>query len=122
METSAEHLVNLPGIGEPLTAGDPPLSQTAQLPHPLSQTSLRNAQWFDLCPMTNLFFKETVEVVKEIAPRWRTQDMHAIMQQLREAYQSKKPPCFKIREDTPNNVQLMLHAWQHNPEGVPTAI
>ena len=30
-----EHLTNLPGIGEPLTAGDPPLSQTRQLPHPL---------------------------------------------------------------------------------------
>ena len=30
-----EHLVNLLGIGEPLTAGDPPLSQTEQLPHPL---------------------------------------------------------------------------------------
>ena len=31
-----EHLANLPGIGEPLTAGgDPPLSQTGQLPHPL---------------------------------------------------------------------------------------
>ena len=38
------------------------------------------------------------------------------------AYQSKKPPCFKIREDTPDNMQLMLHAWQHNPEGVPTTI
>ena len=31
-----EHLANLPGIGEPLTAGDPPLSQTGQLPCPLS--------------------------------------------------------------------------------------
>ena len=31
----SEHLANLPGIGEPLTAGDPPLSQTRQLPHPL---------------------------------------------------------------------------------------
>ena len=30
-----EHLANLPGIGEPLTAGDPLLSQTGQLPHPL---------------------------------------------------------------------------------------
>ena len=30
-----EHLANLLGIGEPLTAGDPPLSQTRQLPHPL---------------------------------------------------------------------------------------
>ena len=30
-----EHLANLPGIGEPLTAGDPPLSQTGQLPCPL---------------------------------------------------------------------------------------
>ena len=74
-----EHLVNLPGIREPLTAGDPPLSQTGQLPHSLSQTSLRKVQWFDLCPMTDPFFKETVEVVKEIAPTWRTQDMHAIM-------------------------------------------
>ena len=36
METSAEHLVNLPEIGEPLTAGDPPLSQTGQLPRRLS--------------------------------------------------------------------------------------
>ena len=74
-----EHLANLPGIREPLTAGDPPLSQTGQLPHPLSQTSLRKAQWFNLCPMTDPFFKEMVEVVKEIAPVWCMRDMHAIM-------------------------------------------
>ena len=72
--------------------------------------------------MTDPFFKETVEVVKEIAPAWCMWDMHAIMRQLREAYQLKKPPCFKIREDTPNDMQSMLHAWQRNPEGVPTAI
>ena len=117
-----EHLVNPPGIREPLTVGDPLLSQTRQLPHPLSWTSLRKAQWFDLCPMTDLFFKETVEVVKEIAPTWRMWDMHAIMRWLREAYQSKKPTCFEIREDTPDNMQSMLFLWQHNPEGVPTAI
>ena len=74
-----EHLVNLLGIGEPLTAGDSPLSQTGQLPCPLGQTSLRKAQWFNLCPMTDLVFKETVEVMKEIAPMWHMQDMHAIM-------------------------------------------
>ena len=74
-----EHLANLPGIREPLTAGDPPLSQTRQLPHPLHQTSLRKAQWFDLCPMTDLFFKEMVEVMKEIAPAWHMRDMHTIM-------------------------------------------
>ena len=74
-----EHLVNLLVIGEPLTAGDPPLSQTRQLPHPLGQTSLRKAQWFDLCPMTDPFFKEMVEVMKEIAPMWRMRDMHATM-------------------------------------------
>ena len=39
-----EHLAGLLGIGEPLTAGDPLLSQTRQLPHPLGQTSLRKAQ------------------------------------------------------------------------------
>ena len=65
---------------------DPLLSQTGKLPHPLGQTSLRKVQWFDLCPMTDPFFKETVEVVKEIAPTWHTQDMHTIMQQLCEAY------------------------------------
>ena len=70
-----ENWVNLPGIGEPLTAGDPLLSQTGQLPHPLSQTSLRKAQWFDLCPMTNPFFKDMVEVMKEIAPRCATWDI-----------------------------------------------
>ena len=48
--------------------------------------------------------------------------MHAIMQQLHEAYQSKKPMCFEIREDTPDNMRSMLSSWQHNPEGVPTAI
>ena len=74
-----EHLANLPGIREPLTAGDPLLSQTGQLPCPLGRTSLRKAQWFNLCPMTDLFFKETVEVMKEITPMWRTRDMHAIM-------------------------------------------
>ena len=30
-----EHLANLPGISEPLTAGDPLLSQTGKLSHPL---------------------------------------------------------------------------------------
>ena len=30
--------------------------------------------------------------------------------------------CFKIREDTPDDMQSMLSLWQHNPEGVPTAI
>ena len=99
-----EHLANLPGIREPLTAGDPLLSQTGQLPHPLSQTSLRKAQWFNLCPMTDLFFKEMVEVMKEITPAWHMQDMHAIMQRLREAYQSKKPLCFTIRKDTPDDM------------------
>ena len=34
----------------------------------------------------------------------------------------KKPPCFKIREDSPDDMQSMLHAWQRNPEGVPTTI
>ena len=75
-----EHLASLPGIRELLTVGDPPLSQTRQLPCPLGQTSLRKAQWFDLCPMMDLFFKEMVEVVKEISPMGRMQDMHAIMQ------------------------------------------
>ena len=117
-----EHLVNLPGIREPLTAGDPLLSQTRQLPCPLGRTSLRKAQWFNLCPMTDPFFKEMVEVIKEIAPIWRMRDMHAIMQRLHEAYQSKKPTCFKIRKDTPDNMRSMLSSWQHNPEGVPTAI
>ena len=74
-----EHLANLLGIREPLTVGDPPLSQTGQLPCPLGQTSLRKAQWFNLCPMTDPFFKKMVEVMKEIAPTWRTWDMHAIM-------------------------------------------
>ena len=27
-----------------------------------------------------------------------------------------------IREGTPDDMQSMLHTWQHNPEGVPTAI
>ena len=72
--------------------------------------------------MTNLFFKEMVEVMKEIAPTWCTWDMHAIMRLLHGAYESKKPPCFKIREDTPDDMQSMLSSWQHNPEGVPTAI
>ena len=27
-----------------------------------------------------------------------------------------------IREDTPDDMRSMLHAWQRNPEGVPTAI
>ena len=72
--------------------------------------------------MTDPFFKEMVEVMKEIAPRWHTRDMHAIMQRLHEAYQLKKPLCFTIREGTPDDMQSMLHAWGHNPKGVPTTI
>ena len=58
--------------------------------------------------MTDPFFKETVEVMKEITPTWHTQDMHTIMRRLREAYQSKKPTCFEIREDTPDDMRSML--------------
>ena len=83
---------------------------------------MRKAQWFDLCPMTDLFFKEMVEVMKEIAPAWHMRDMHTIMWWLCEAYQLKKPSCFKIREDTPNDMEAMLSLWQHNPEGVPATI
>ena len=100
-----EHLENLPGIREPLTVGDPSLSQTGQLPCPLGQTSLRKAQWFDLCPMTNPFFKEMVEVMKEITPGWRTWDMHAIMQWLCEA-------CFGTRAKTVVFKAKTLQPWQ----------
>ena len=72
--------------------------------------------------MTDPFFKEMVEVVKEIAPVWHMQDMHAIMRQLHEAYQSKNPAYFKIQEETPDDMQAMLSLWQHNPEGVPATI
>ena len=54
--------------------------------------------------MMDPFFKEMVEVVKEIAPAWHTWDMHTIMQRLHEAYQSKKPSCYKIQEETPNDM------------------
>ena len=117
-----EHLASLLGSREPLTAGDPPLSQTRQLPCPLSKTSLKKAQWFDLCPTMDLFFKNMVEIVKEIAPTWCTWDMHALMQQVCEVYQSKKPPCFKIWDGTPDNMMAMLSLWQHNPECVPAII
>ena len=30
--------------------------------------------------------------------------------------------CFKIREDTPDDMWAMLSLWQRNPEGVPAAI
>ena len=100
-----EHLASPLGIGEPLTAGDPPLSQTGQLPCPLSWTSLRKAQWFNLCPTMDPFFKEMVEVVKEIAPTWCMWDMHTIMQWVCDAYQLKKPPCFKIHDGTPDNMR-----------------
>ena len=49
------------------------------------------------------FFKETVKIVKEIAPMWRMQDMHALMWWVHEAYQLKKPLCFKIQDRTPND-------------------
>ena len=72
--------------------------------------------------MMDPFFKETVEVMKEIAPAWHSQDMHTIMRRLHEAYQLKKPSCFKIREDTSDDLQAMLSLWQHNLEGVPATI
>ena len=75
-----EHLASLPGIGEPLTVGDPPLSQTEQQPHPLGQTSLKKAQRFNLCPTIDPFFIKTVKIVKAITPAWHIWDMHALMQ------------------------------------------
>ena len=41
---------------------------------------------------------------------------------MRPTSQRSPHPCFKIREDTPDDMQSMLSLWQHNPEGVPTAI
>ena len=48
--------------------------------------------------------------------------MHTLMQWVREVYQAKKPPCFKIQDGTPNDMVAMLSLWQHSPEGVPAAI
>ena len=78
METSARALGESPGNWRTIDSRRP-TAVTDQGPRPLGQTSLRKAQWFDLCPMTYPFFKEMVEVVKEITPTWRMQDMHAIM-------------------------------------------
>ena len=44
------------------------------------------------------------------------------MQSCNDCMKSKKPSCFKIWEETPNDMWAMLSLWQHNPEGVPTAI
>ena len=117
-----EHLASLPGIGEPLSRGDPPRSQTGRLPRPLGRTSARTAQWFDLCHATEPFFIETVEKVKRIPAAERTWEMHAIHRRWRESVKAQKPLCFKIRDGTPADMVEVLSLWQHNPEGVPTAI
>ena len=117
-----EHLASLPGIGEPLPRGDPPRSQTGRLPRPLGRTSAHTAQWFDLCLTTKPFFIETVEKVKRIPAAERTREMHAIYRRWRESVKVQKPPCFKIRDGTPADMVEVLSLWEHNPEGVPTAI
>ena len=73
------HLANLPGIGEPLPAGDPLWSQMGQLPQSLGQTSQRIAEWFNLCSMTELFFIETADVMSTITPTLHMWEMHALM-------------------------------------------
>ena len=72
--------------------------------------------------MMDLFFIETAKIMETITPTWHTQDMHALMQQVYEVSQSKRPPCFMIWDGTPADMAAMLSQWQYNPEGVPTAI
>ena len=117
-----ENVANLWGIGELLTVGDPPLLQMGQLPHPLGWINLRRAQWFDLCPMMDLFFIETAEVIDTSSPTLRTWDMHTLMQWVCEVSQSKRQPCFKIQDGTPTDMAVMLSQWQYNPEDVPAII
>ena len=112
-----EHLANLPGIGELLPAGDLLWSQMGQLPWPLGWTSQRMAQWFNLCSTIEPFFIETADIVSTIAPALHMWEMYALMHWVHEIARSERPPCFNIQD-----MAMMLAQWQHNPEGVPTAI
>ena len=122
METSARTPGESPGNQRAVDSGrstavtDQAIAPFTQLNQPEKGTMVQSM------PHDGSILKETVEVMKEITPTWRMWDMHAIMQQLHEAYQLKKPLCFKIQDETPDNMWAMLSLWQHNPEGVPTAI
>jgi hypothetical protein len=47
---------------------DPPIPVTGHLPHPLGPSVLRNTEWYDMCPLENICFKELYELMKTTSP------------------------------------------------------
>ena len=72
METSAGALGKSPRNWRTIDSRRP-TAVIDQATAPSTQSNQpEKGQWFDLCRMTDPFFKETVVVVKEITPVWRT--------------------------------------------------
>jgi hypothetical protein len=46
------------GEGELLPHGDPPLPMMGHLPRPLGRSVPRNAEWYNVCPLEDIRFKE----------------------------------------------------------------
>ena len=103
-----EHLESLLGIGELFPITDPPVSQTGQLPHALGHSVPRQAEWFNVCPTSDLFFIQTFGIVQSISGNLHTCKQHAILCHIKEGVQSQKMPCLKIRAGTPADMIPVL--------------
>jgi hypothetical protein len=69
-----------PGEGEPLPHGDPPIPVTGYLPCPLGRSVPRTAEWFKVCPIEDIRFKELHELMKITPPAERTREMNTTFQ------------------------------------------
>jgi hypothetical protein len=109
-----------PGEGELLPHGDPPIPVTGCLPCPLGSS----AEWFDVCPLEDIQFRELYELAKITPPAECRREMNATFRcvQVQWHVDNPKPDRFGISAGTTGDIVTILLGWQHNPESVPAPI
>ena len=64
-----------------------------------------------------------IEHTKKLPPHVRRREHHTALRRAKVAAdKAKKTACLVIPETTPLDIVEVLKKWEHNPEGVPTAI
>ena len=93
------------------------------LPCPLRCSTPQGVEWYKTCSLVEPEFLVLVEHIKKLPPSSQKREHHVTLRRARVAAdKAKKTAYLVIHETAPLDIIGVLKKWEHNPEGVPTAI
>jgi hypothetical protein len=109
---------------KPKPVGDPPISETGQIPRPLGKTPIPRAkEWFETCPVDDEDFVALYKQCNAIPKEQRHKHHHVVIHRMSKGLKiASKDPAFPILSSTPEDVVYWLKIWTNSPEGTPAPI